>query len=187
MTLTPPQPVAPARHLLCLDLLTSELPPEDPRQPARFRLPIENSRRMLHYARAAGWWVTHVHRRASLDAPARAVQGLEPLPSERVLYRTGVSAFSNRTFRQVVQAHRAELVILGFSLSASCLATALTAHDWNLPVTVVEDAFQPAAAGAPGVEALETISRSLAMPFVRIARTESFTGPRGHLRLVTAA
>lgn len=187
MTLTPSRSAAPARHLLCLDLLSSELPPEDPQQPARFHGPIENSRRLLHYARAAGWQVTHVHHRASLDTSAKPVQGLEPLPSERVLYRTGLSAFSNRTFRRAVQTQRAELVILGFSLSASCLATALIAHDWNLPVTLVDDVFQQSSADTSQIDALHTIARSLAAPMVRMASTESFTGSRSHLRLVAAA
>lgn len=187
MTFASSRPAAPARHLLCLDLLSSELPPEDPRQPPRFNSPIENSRRLLHHARAAGWQVTHVHRRAMLDTSARPVQGLEPLPSERVLYRTGLSAFSNRTFRKAVQTQRAELIILGFSLSASCLATAMVAHDWDLPVTVVEDVFQQPSADASRIDALHAVARSLAGPLVRMASTESFTGPRRHLRLVAAA
>jgi nicotinamidase-related amidase len=187
MTLTPSRLAAPARHLLCLDLLSSELAVEDPRHPARFQGPVENSRRLLHYARAAGWQVTHVHHRASLDTSARPVQGLEPLPSERVLYRTGLSAFSNRTFRRTVQSQRAELVILGFSLSASCLATALIAHDWNLPVTLVDDVFQPSSADRSQIDALRAIARSLTAPFVRMAGTESLTGSRRHLRLVSAA
>jgi nicotinamidase-related amidase len=187
MTHTPSAPAARARHLVCLDLLMSELRPEVAGQAVRFRLPVENCRRMLAHARAGGWSVTHVHHQAQPGCSARPVEGLEPLPSEPVLYRTGVSAFSNRTFRRTVQEHPAELVILGFSLSATCLATALTAHDWRLPVTLVEDAFQPSADDAPELHALQTVTQALAAPFVRMARTDSFAGPRRHLHLVSAA
>lgn len=119
-----------------------------------------------------------MHPRSASHA-SRPVDGLEPLPIERLVYRTGVSAFSNRAFRQAVKAHpEAELVIAGFSLSSSCLATALTAHDWGLPVVLISDL-------APGDD--EQTLRSVVAPFVRIAAADELIEVRQALRLVAAA
>lgn len=107
------------------------------------------------------------------------MDGLEPLPSERLVYRTGVSAFSNRAFRQAVKAQpEAELVIAGFSLSSSCLATALTAHDWGLTVVLTSDAVL-----GEGEQPL----RSVVAPFVRIAAADELIDVRRGLRLIASA
>jgi hypothetical protein len=65
------------------------------------------------------------------------------------------------------------------------MATALTAHDWRFSVTLVEDAFQPSLVDSPDLDALRTVVGALPAPRVRITRTESFTGPSRHLRLVS--
>jgi hypothetical protein len=175
----------PAPRLLCLDLVAGELRPESAERPAPYRIAVENNRRMLAFARDAGWSVIHVHRQAGPAEALTPVEGFRPLPRERVLYRPGLSAFSNRTFRRAIRAEpRAELVILGFSLSAAHLATALTARDWNVPVTLIEDGFQPTGGEGPDLGTLHAVARALAAPLVRIATTESFTGPRPRLRLV---
>jgi nicotinamidase-related amidase len=184
MTLQLPTSAARARHLVCLDLLTGALPPRAARVGARFQRPIDNCRGILRHARTEGWDITHVHGRSATAALGRPVEGLEPLPSEPVLYRDGVSAFSNKTFRRIVEARSADLIIVGFSLSPTCMATALTAHDWRLSVTVLEDALQPSLVAAPDIEALRTVVGALPAPGIWLARTESFTGPTPHLRLV---
>jgi nicotinamidase-related amidase len=185
MTFIAPSPARPACRLLCLDLVAGELKPEDPNRPAPYRIAVENNRRMLEFARASGWPVIHVHRRSGPADAFRPVEGFRPLPRERVLYRPGLSAFSNRAFRRAIRADpNAELVILGFSLSAAHLATALTARDWNVPVTLIEDGFQPADGEGPDVGTLHAVAQALAAPLVRLATTESFIGPRRRLHLV---
>jgi nicotinamidase-related amidase len=147
---------------------------------------IEVCRRLLLHARWRGWEITHVHPRSASRA-ARPVEGLEPLPSERLVYRTGVSAFSNRSFRQTVKAQpETELVIAGFSLSSACLATALTAHDWGLPVVLAADALlgDPTSPNAAGET--ERSLRSVVAPFVRIAMADELIDVRRGLRLITA-
>lgn len=145
---------------------------------------VEVCRRLLKHARWRGWEITHVHPRSASRA-ARPVDGLEPLPTERLVYRTGVSAFSNRAFRQAIKAQAdCELIIAGFSLSSSCLATALTAHDWGLAVVLASDALlgdasKPCAAGEA-----ERSLRSAVAPFVRIAAVDELIDVRRGLRLV---
>jgi hypothetical protein len=172
------------RHLICLDLLVTARDAAAGRAAATQRR-IDNCRRLLVHGRAIGWTVMHVFPRAALAASARSIEGLEPLPSEPVLYRSGVSAYSNRVFRQTLEASpETELVIVSLSLSAACLATALTAHDRKSAVTLVEDIVSASEDDAQGLEALQTVSRSIVAPFVKIARTDDLIDLRRSLRLV---
>jgi hypothetical protein len=174
-----------SRHLVCLDLLRPAQAQASERHAALARRRVDNCRRMLAYGRSAGWNVIHVLSRSALSQPARSLEGLEPSPSEQVLYRTGVSAFSNRAFRQTVgTSPDTELVLIGLSLSPSCLATALAAHDHRLGVTLVEDTVCAGPEDALGLEAIETVSRSIVAPFVRIVRTEDLIDLRRSLRVV---
>ena len=173
------------RHLVCLDLLRPSQPPVGERHAALARRRIDNCRRMLNYGRLAGWNIIHVLSRTALSQPARSLEGLEPSPSEQVLYRTGVSAFSNRAFRQTVGVSPdTELILIGLSLSPSCLATALAAHDHRLGVTLVEDTVCAGPEDTLGLEAIDTVSRSIVAPFVRIARTDDLIDMRRSLRVV---
>jgi hypothetical protein len=173
------------RHLVCLDLLTSDQPATGKHAAAHAQRPIDSCRRLLAHGRAVGWTVLHVFPRAALSGSARAIEGLEPLPSEPVLYRTGVSAYSNRVFRQTMDTSpETELIIVSLSLSAACLATALTAHDRKTAVTLVEDIVSSTAEDALDLEAIETLSRSIVAPFVQIARTDDLIDLRRSLRVV---
>lgn len=172
-----------ARHLVCLDLVRSGT-----RSPggehAGLKQRIAACRRLLHHARACGWDVTHVHPRSAARA-TRPVAGLEPLPSERLVYRTGVSAFSNRPFCEAVKGlPDAELILIGFSLSSTCLVTALTAHDWGMKVTLAKDAVLGATRDADGVLRTEDPGRAIVAPFVRMAGVDELIDTRKALRLV---
>ena len=173
-----PQPAARPRHLICLDLVRSALDAKDAHSARRAAV----CRRLLRHARWRGWDLTHVHPRSAAMA-ARPVEGLEPLPSERLVYRTGVSAFSNRVFGQAVRATpEAELVLACFSLSSACLVTALTAHDLGLPVTLVEDA----ALGDCGAhnDDSDRALRAVVTPFVRVVLADDLIEMRRALHLV---
>ncbi len=127
-----------------------------------------------------------MHPRSASRA-SRPVDGLEPLPTERLVYRTGVSAFSNRTFRQAIKASpTAELIVVGFSLSSACLATALTAHDWGLSVILAADAVLGGPSENPDLRETERSLRSIVAPFVRIAAADELIEVRRGLRLVTS-
>jgi len=176
-----PESPALARHLVCLDLVRSEIQSDGLERPGVDRR-IEVCRRLLLHARWRGWEITHVHPRSASRA-SRPVPGLEPLPSERLVYRTGVSAFTNRAFSQAVKAApEAELVIAGISLSSACLATAVTAHDLGLAVALASDAVlgAPAWPIAEGDRSL----RAVVARFARIATADELIEVRRSLRLV---
>ena len=168
-----------SRHLLCLDLvragavLTRE---ETPR--------IGKCRRLLAYARSAGWSVSHVYPRTAGRSPP-PIAGLEPLPSEPVYYRTGASAFSNRVFSRAMRdQYDVELVIAALSLTPTVVGTALAAHDLDVAVALVGDTLSQDAVDTAGIEAIETIARALVAPFVQVRATEDFIDARRGLRLV---
>jgi nicotinamidase-related amidase len=169
------------RLLVCLDLLEPAGEAEDP--PA-FQRCLGNSRRLLEHARDDGWEIVHCLGR---DLPARAVGGLEPLASEAVYVRDGVSAFSSRAFRKRMRQWPApELVIIGCSLTTSCLATALAAFDRDIPGVLVLDAISVKRDEVTGAEALARAAARIASPFVRMLQTDDFVGRRRSLELVSA-
>jgi hypothetical protein len=168
-----------ARHLVCLDLIQCAEPPMVQAQ-AR----IDKCRRLLTYARTAGWAMSHVYPRRA-GRSTRPLSGLEPLPSEPVYYRTGASAFSNRVFsRTIKEGLDLELVILALSLSSTSLGTALSAYDNDIAVTLIDDTLRPDAANASGLEAIETVTRALVAPFVQIRSVDDLIDHRRGLRLV---
>ncbi len=166
------------RQLVCLDLVRAGEPsPEE-------ALRIGKCRRLLSFARSTGWAVSHVYKRAGGRSP-RPLAGLEPLPSEPLYYRSGVSAFSNRTFARVMGDQLgAELVILALALSPTAVGTALAAHDQDIAVTLVGDTLSRDACDASGIEAIETIARALVAPFVQVRAADEFIDMRRGLRLV---
>ena len=174
------------RILVCLDLVRQiDLPAEaDPRSGEALR--INNCRRILNYGRDLQWGVTHVlDHTVRGGRRARAIPGLEPLQIEPVHYRTGVSAFSNRRFRESLdEAPGVELVLLSLFLSPACLATALAARDRGFAVSLVEDVVDDTPDAAMGIGAIETLSHSLAAPFVKVLQTDDLVVMRERLHLV---
>lgn len=120
--------------LVCLDLQRERLTSEGA------LATVAVCREVLEQARRRRWPVLHVHSRQPAIPAGRPIPGLEPLPSEAVFTRQGPSAFTNRTFRQTAQVLGGPLVLIGFSLTDTVLATAFAAADRDLPVDVVEDA-----------------------------------------------
>ena len=211
---------APARHLVCLDLLQPKLGDNDDGLIGNSGRRIQNCRRLLVYGRTMGWAITHVYDHTARSRHARAIPGLEPLQIEPVIYRTGVSAFSNRMFRENVertldvelatnprlvvfgedvgpkggvhgatlglqQKYGVALILLGLSLSPTCLATALAARDRGVAVALVEDVVAGSPGVAAGIGAIQTLSHSIAAPFVKITRTDELIDSRRGLRVVS--
>jgi len=167
------------RMLVCLDLQRGSLGPH--RAPDRC---IVNCRRVLAHARDEAWQVAHVHSKKADPALARPIAGLEPLTTEPVFYRTGVSAFSCRPFRKLVAETTAELVIIGYSMASSCLATALVAYDNDHAVTMVEDALCAASLEPETRDALDVLTRQIARPFMGLTSTDTLVGAPRLLRAV---
>ena len=164
---------------MCLDLLEPASAGEDPRA---FQRCIRNSRRLLSHARAARWEVVHC---LSRDLAARAIHGLEPLASEPIFKREGVSAFSSRGFRQRLRAWpNPELLIIGCSLGSTCLATAFAAFDRGVPASLVVDAISVRLDEGVGTDAFVRAASRMAAPFVKLSETDDFVGRRRALQLV---
>jgi len=160
------------RLLACLDLQRGSI--ADGRAPDGC---LVNCRRMLDHARDGGWRVVHVHSRNPDPAHARPINGLEPLATEPVLYRSGLSAFSNRAFREMVEGGRAvELVLIGYSMTSALVGTALIAYEEALSVVMVEDAICSAVLDPATRNAIELLGRKVARPFATFASTDDMIG-----------
>ncbi|WP_340646443.1 isochorismatase family protein [Phenylobacterium sp.] len=123
-----------ASALVCLDLQHERLSTEGAAATAAV------CRTVLEQARRRRWPVLHVHARHGAMPEGRPITGLEPLPSEAVFVRQGPSAFTNRTFSQTAQILGGPLVLIGFSMADTVLATAFAAADRDLAVEVIDDA-----------------------------------------------
>ena len=179
--MTPPTPQPRLKLLVCLDLLEPAAASEDARAYQRC---VDNSRRLLSHARKADWEVVHCLGR---DLAARAVPGLEPLATEPIFQRDGVSAFSSRGFRRRVREWPSlELVIIGCSLASTCLATALAAFDRGMPASLVLDAISVRRDEVMGSEAFARAAARMAAPFVQLSHTDDFVDRRPTLQLVAA-
>jgi nicotinamidase-related amidase len=162
------------RLLLCLDLLG----PTSASDVQTVSAPFANTcRRIMAHARGAGWPVVHVHAASRFGGGYRAFEGLEPLPTEPLFYRLGVSAFSSPEFRTLSRANpHAELVIVGASSDSACLATILAAFDRNLPAALVEDAVSVSPQERAGLEGFRQIISVLADPLVRFVGADTLLG-----------
>ena len=166
---------SPLRRLLAIDLVREAAP-----ACAEVQGRVDRCRRLLAYARAAGWAVSHVYPRGG-----RPAAGVEPLLSESIYYRAGQSPFANRALKRSVRvgAER-ELVIMALSLSSAVLSAALSAHDLGVAVTLVGDTLQSGDEGAASLEAIETITHALEAPFVHVEAIDQLIDSRRGLHLV---
>jgi nicotinamidase-related amidase len=151
----------PAPALLCLDLQReqAEAAGMDPEDASRC---VEQCRRVLRHARKAGWQVAHVHRHdgtvSCLSEPSRPIEGLEPHPREPVFYRERPSAFSSAPFRDfIARLGDPRLIVVGFSLHASVLFTAVAGHELGAPITVVRGAVGATSSREFSGEVMESV------------------------------
>src|SRR5581483_5663202 len=136
----------------------------------------DGCRRVLAFARSAGWRVLHSQlRRADGSLRPRdhfraPIEGLRPLVSEPVYLRDGLSAFSNRDFAAALgEARAGRVYLVGFSLLDTGLATALAAVDHGLRLTLIEDAI----GAGEGHLCASTIAHALLAPFVAFEPSRS--------------
>ncbi len=172
------------RLLVCLDLQRRNLHIE----PVSWATPPRANAcgRLLNHARRADWSVVHVHRVPEdydgLTAGA-PIPGFEPRPTERVFLRRDASALANPDFAEIIRAARGhEVLLAGFDLRTSGLATALDAFNQGVPLTLLRDAFWTSP--LPSKERarveqtlLEGVLWDVVAPFVRVARVESVVKP----------
>jgi len=170
-----PSPAAPRRSrsfawLICLDLQRDYVVPGRPRYVPANAGVVEACRRVLGHARQAGWRVVHSQERHE-TAPTlmfgAPIEGLQPLVTESVFFRRGLSAFANPAFAsKLSEARGADVHLIGFSLPDTCLATALAARDEGLSLTLIEDAIGTGAAASTAEAA-----RAVLEPHARLTRS----------------
>jgi nicotinamidase-related amidase len=166
---TPTWRSLPRRWLICLDLQRDYVVPGRPRYAPANAAVVEACAQVLSQARDEAWNIVHsqvrsddmASRRELFDAP---IEGLRPLISEPVFFRSGLSAFANPAFAAELRRARGDDVyLIGFSLADTCLATALAGVDAGLSLTLLEDAVGV----GDGADAAR-IARTILKPFVRI-------------------
>ena len=162
-----PNRIAPHRSrslawLICLDLQRDYVVPGRPRYAPANAGVVEACRKVLGHARQAGWRVVHSqvrHETTPMLMFGAPIEGLQPLVSESVFFRSGLSAFANPAFASKLgEARGADVYLIGFSLPDTCLATALAARDQGLSLTLIEDAIGTGAA-ASTAEAARAVLR----------------------------
>lgn len=168
-----PLPYASRHWLVCLDL--------DDRSGQADPLVLQACRRALTVARSRGWRVVHLFRDEKGGA-IRPLPGLAPLPSETVLTRPGLSAFSSKAFReQLAAAPGAELAVIGADMASAALATGLAADEGGLRAVMLRECFpDPQALHAVEVLLMGRTGRLSVAPLGLFAQTQT------HLRLVAA-
>jgi nicotinamidase-related amidase len=161
----------PVPWLVCLDLQREFVISGRPLFAPESAQQLEVCKLVLSAARANGWGVTHcLTRRACGLFRAgsqfiRPIDGLEPWPDEVVIYREGLSAFSAPQMRRMAKVMTgADLLLIGFSLNESLLATALEAAELGLGVTLIEDAVGASRANAIRTNRLLAAARKLLEP-----------------------
>ena len=157
--------------LICLDLQRTHLGGEPVSRRGDDRVAV--CARLLASARRAGWSIVHAHR---LLGPGRdheeaSIPGFEPLPSEAVFFRHEASALSNPRLAEIVRgAREGQVLIAGFDLRTSGVATALDAFNHGVQVTLVRDAVWAAPCGGGETAASEPALWEVVTPFARVAR-----------------
>jgi len=172
---------APAQSwLICLDLQRDYVIPGRPRYSAANTEVAATCARVLDLARNEGWRVVHSQLRTEAVTPWRhelfgaPIEGLRPLISEPVYFRSGLSAFTNSGFAAELRfARGADVFLVGFSLVDTCLATVLAGVDEGLSLTLVEDAI-----GASEELAATDVARAILTPFVQFASSRRLMARR---------
>ena len=130
--------------LVCLDMQRNAARAADA---ATSRPVLLTGQWLLSQARRGRWPVAHLHRRNPEFSDQEGlgevgpIAGFEPLPSEPLFVRTGLSAFSSQRFCEWAGgAADGQVIFLGLGTCATWLATALSGPDLGIRPGLVEDA-----------------------------------------------
>jgi len=166
----------PERWLICLDLQREFVVPGRPHYAEAADRVASACIKVLEHARASGWRVVHTQLRLADGASfggglfGAPIEGLRPLITEPVFLRRSLSAFADGDFAAELRAAwGAEVFLIGFSLADTCLATALSAVDLGVELTLVEDAV--GAGGELAASAAEA-GRTILRPFTRTVMSD---------------
>ena len=184
-------PYAAAPMLVCLDLQREHTVGADATDRDSALHCVETCKRVLRHARAAGWQIAHVQRHdgrvAALPELLRPIEGVEPRPREPVFYRDRPSAFASRAFEDhVTRLGDPRLIIIGFSMHASVLFTAVSGCEAGLPITVVEGAIAVPSTARFSGEVVETVLLDVLSTFTEVVRPDELLDSTGSMLLQAA-
>jgi nicotinamidase-related amidase len=175
--------------LICLDLQRNQARQEPVSWEESPRLGA--CARLLAHARRSGWSVVHAYRqpagRSTTDT-SPPIAGFEPRPDEPVFHRSEASALANPALAEIVLAARgSQILIAGYDLRTSGLATAVDAFNNGARMTFVRDAFwsSPSARFARGV--VESVLWDVVSPFAEVDRVETVLAHTPAVRLASVA
>ena len=136
--------------LICIETQRLHFAPERGPVGAPFYAKVDACRRVLAHARRNRWRVVHVHRRRIETSPGysdpelRPIEGLEPLPTERVYVRQAtrpLTLHEDPFWRDAVNARGAELLMVGHLPTRAIAQIATTGHEVGVDVRMIEDAI----------------------------------------------
>jgi|GEM_PF-4615624 len=161
--------------LVCMETQRLHFAPESGQVSPSFYVKVEACRRLLAHARQEHWRVIHVHRQRSetpsgrSDPELRPIDGLAPLPTERVYVRYGSRSLglANDPFwRDAATACGARMIMVGHLSLQGIVEVSATAAEAKVELAIVSDAVWRRAAEAPFADQslpLVTLKRLRAM------------------------
>jgi hypothetical protein len=161
--------------LVCVEAQRLHFAPDQGEIAAGLYPKVEACRRLLAHARAARWQVVHVHRRrrdtppGRFDPELRPIEGLEPLPTERVYIRDAARSLALKDdlcWQDVLACDRAQLLVVGHISARGIVELTSAAPAIGVELAIVEAAVWRWTADAPFGEQslpLNTLKRLQAM------------------------
>jgi nicotinamidase-related amidase len=180
----PGAPSRPPPSLLCVDMQRAYSAAGRPMHAAENAQTLDACRRVLAQARLNDWTVVHtiLQRDGGLfdrtTEHARPIGQLEPLASEEVYIREGLSALSHPALAQIARAAPcdADVYVIGFSLSHSLLSTAFDAASCGLRLTLIDEAVGATPVNGMTAEKVKQNAKRLLAPFASFTTFDAFEG-----------
>jgi hypothetical protein len=137
------------RWLVCMEAQRAFFSPREDASATSLYAKVETCRRLLAYARRSHWQVVHVHLRqvdtAKTPAPdIRPIEGLEPLPRERVYFRQlsrPLTLHDDPFWRDISTGGRIEALTIGHLSERAVQAVTSTADELGICMLSVADAI----------------------------------------------
>lgn len=136
------------RWLICMEAQNLHFSPQEDGSATSLYAKVETCRRLLSYARRNRWQVVHIHRRpehaGGLTPDLRPIEGLEPLPRERVYFRgpsRPLTLQEDPFWRDAAGSPGAEALTIGHMTDRSAQVVTEAADDRGIRIMLVADAL----------------------------------------------
>jgi hypothetical protein len=135
--------------LVCMEAQCLHFAPEQGELAASLYAKVEACRRLLAHARASRWRVVHVHRRrrdtppGKFDPELRPIDGLQPLPTERVYIRDAARSLTLKDdlcWQHALAEGPARFLMVGHISARGMVELVSSAPQLGVELAIVEDA-----------------------------------------------